>query len=243
MKYSIIFTTIIALSLYSFTVSAGTVTGLTSYTGGTTLNASDLNNDNTQIKSAVDDNNSKIGANTLDIDTNFINIEANTSDISINSDNISSNTVDISNIPVPASVKQTPGDIWLTLPTSATGLQSLTVTPPANGYLLVTATGSVSFSYTTGSGRGFICVDLSDTADDTGGCTPMAGSKSAYRSFIPDGFPTTSGFGSSYSLSELFSATEGTPVTFYISGYATGLDLAALFHSTITVMFVPNNLQ
>ena len=74
MKNSIIFTTIITLALYSITANADTVTGLTSYASGTVLNAGDLNNDNTQIKSAVDDNNSKIGANTTAIGVNATNI-------------------------------------------------------------------------------------------------------------------------------------------------------------------------
>ena len=96
MKYSIIFTTVITLSLYSFTANAGTVTGLTSYASDTILNASDLNNDNTQIKSAVDDNNSKIGANAGNITTNTSNIDANTNNIDSNAIGISDNTSNIS---------------------------------------------------------------------------------------------------------------------------------------------------
>ena len=81
MKYSIIFTTVIAVALYSFIGNAGNVTGLTTYASDTILNASDLNNDNTQIKSAVD-------GNANDINTNSINIGANTLDIGAKQDRV-----------------------------------------------------------------------------------------------------------------------------------------------------------
>ena len=95
MKYRIIFTTIIALALYSFIGNAGNVTGLTTYASDTILNASDLNNDNTQIKSAVDDNNSNIGTNTTAIGVNTGNISSNKAEIGLNTLGIANNASNI----------------------------------------------------------------------------------------------------------------------------------------------------
>ena len=56
MKQITLFATAIALTLCSLVGTAGTVTGLTTYNSGATLTADQLNKNNTQIKSAVDDN-------------------------------------------------------------------------------------------------------------------------------------------------------------------------------------------
>jgi hypothetical protein len=68
MKQITLFATAIALTLYSLVVTAGTVTGLTTYKSGDTLTADQLNKNNTQIKSAVDNNATAIEGNTASIE-------------------------------------------------------------------------------------------------------------------------------------------------------------------------------
>ena len=144
MKYSVIFTTVITLALYSFIGNAGNVTGLTTYASDTILNASDLNNDNTQIKIAVDGNVSDISANAFniennadDIGTNIIDISANANDITINSNAITDNSL---RLPRLKTLRLTE---TVTVDTArhyfTTG--HLVATPPSDGYLYVEAKG------------------------------------------------------------------------------------------------------
>ena len=68
MKYSVIFTTVIALAVSSQLVNAGAITD--TYTTGDTLTAAKMDN----IKTAVNDNNDNIGANSTAIGVNVTNI-------------------------------------------------------------------------------------------------------------------------------------------------------------------------
>jgi len=142
------------------------------------------------------------------------------------------------------AVKQSVGPIWITMPTTAAQLKSISVTPPGNGYVIVTTTGTVSVTHTSGT-LGYFCLDLHGTADYVGGCGPMSGSDTAVRSYLPSGFPSTGGgqdFGIPYSIVKVFPVSGGASTTFYLNGRATGFDSAHLFHSAMTVLFVPNVL-
>ncbi len=61
-----------------------------------------------------------------------------------------------------SAIKQERGPIWVTIPSASTVLGSISVTSPYNGYVMVTATGTVGFNHTAGN-QGFYCLDLSDT--------------------------------------------------------------------------------
>jgi len=97
MKYTIIFTTIIALSVSSQLVTAGSIAE-PSFATGDTLTATKMN----EIRDAVNDNDGNIITNTngitandSDIANNVIGIGANTGNISTNTGNISANTTAI----------------------------------------------------------------------------------------------------------------------------------------------------
>ena len=137
MKYSIIFTTVIALSLYSFTANAGTVTGLTSYASDTILNASDLNNDNTQIKIAVDGNVSDISANAFNIENNADDIGTNIKGITINSNAINDNSLRLPQLKTVGLTETVTVDTARHYFTT----DHLVATPPSNGYLYIEAKG------------------------------------------------------------------------------------------------------
>ena len=143
-----------------------------------------------------------------------------------------------------AAVKSDAGATpWTAVPTAAANLRSITVTSPSTaGRFIVTATGTVSYGHNSGT-EGYICLDLSNVNAYTGGCTPMAGSASAIRSFIPAGFPTfTNDYGMPYTIIESFPVTATGAYTFYLNGNATGLTSVYLFHPTFTVQFVPRTL-
>lgn len=141
-----------------------------------------------------------------------------------------------------AAVTQT-RTIWITVPTTASVLQSDTVMSPGTGNLIVTVTGSVNFFHTQGT-TGSYCLQLSQTSAYTGGCVPEAGSDAAIRNFIASNYPTTaSGVGQSeqYSIVRAWPVSAGS-YTFYLNGYATGFTSTALFHPSITVLWVPGTL-
>jgi hypothetical protein len=154
----------------------------------------------------------------------------------ISSSEVNSNFSTLRNA-MPA-VKQNKGVIWVAVPTSGTTVQSITVTPPADGYVTVMAAGSVNVNSTSSEGN--TCLDLSDTANYIGGCIPMQGSTTAWRSHLPANFGNDIGL--SYSIVETFAVTAGNTYTYYLSGYATGFSSPYLFHPTLTVIFVPNAL-
>lgn len=143
------------------------------------------------------------------------------------------------------AVKQTPSNTWIAIPdgsVNAASMDSLTITPPADGFAIVTVTGALALQHNT-SVAGYYCLDLDTTADNVSGCAPMSGSKSAVRGFLPDNYPVSpSSLGIPYTIVESYPVTADTPVTFHLNGYQTGFDSAWLFHQTITVLFVPNAL-
>jgi len=144
---------------------------------------------------------------------------------------------------VPA-VLQVRGPIYITVPTSAGAMQSITVKAPAKGNMIVTVTGTVNYEFTSGA-EAMWCLQLSMTSGWVGGCVPDSGSDSAIRSYYAADFPTTqSGFGAAapYSIVRVWPVTAGTTYTFYLNGYGTGFDGIWLFQPSITVLYVPGTL-
>jgi len=142
-----------------------------------------------------------------------------------------------------SAVKYTSGPIWISIPATAVSLKSISITPPGNGYVMVTAAGTVSYTHTLGI-SGYFCLDLDTTENNTGGCVPNGGTDTALRSFIPSGFPSTgtSDVGVPFSIVKVISVTGGNPTKFHLNGYANGFNGAWLFQPTLTVLFVPNAL-
>jgi hypothetical protein len=141
-----------------------------------------------------------------------------------------------------SAVKQEVGPIWVTIPSTPAFLSSISVTPKYNGYVMVTATGTISFNTHTPPASGFFCLDLSDDEGYTGGCAPIGGSDTAVRSFVPASFPPTGAgndFGIPYSIVKVFPVTAGVTMTFYLNGYATGFGNCWLFQPSLTALFVP----
>jgi hypothetical protein len=131
--------------------------------------------------------------------------------------------------------------IWTAVPTTASTLQSLKVLTPSSGYVIVTVTGSVNFLKTSAT-QGFYCLDLSETANYTGGCDPDVGSNSAVRNYIAADYPATvPGYGQleSYSIVKVWPVSAGKAYTFYLSGYQTGFSGVDLFQPSITALYVP----
>jgi hypothetical protein len=143
-----------------------------------------------------------------------------------------------------AAVREVRGPIWVSVPSSAAGLQSITVKAPANGNLTITVTGTVVYEHTLDT-EGAYCLQLSPTRSNVGGCVPDAGSDSAIRSYMASGVPTTvPGFGASeqYSIVRTWPVTAGTTYTFYLNGYGSGFSSAWLFQPAMTAVYVPGTL-
>jgi hypothetical protein len=139
-----------------------------------------------------------------------------------------------------SAVKQVRGPIWISMTATAAPLQSIQVTPPASGYIMVTVTGTVTYEHTLGT-QGYYCLQLSQASANLGGCVPNTGSDSAIRSYIAAEVPTTvPGYGASeqYSIVRIWHVTSGTTYTFYLNGMETGLDSTFLFQPSITAVFI-----
>ncbi len=205
----------IAGLFYVLSSEAGALTVPNSFSAGTPAVAAQVNGNFNAVKAAVDDNDSRINANQSNI------------------------TSMLSGAP---AVKQKVGSVWTTMPTTAgTNIDSITVTPSADGFVVVTASGGVNYNFTSGGGDGFICVALSDVNNDTGACVPNSSTGLAVRSTIPSASPTTgsNGIGVPYNIVKVYPVNAGITSTYYLNGYATGFDSAYLFHQTLTALYVP----
>ena len=76
-----------------------------------------------------------------------------------------------------SAVLQNRGPIWVSVPTSPASLETITAKAPANGYFIVTTTGSFIYEHNGGT-QGWFCLALSPVAgsviDRT--CLPRASS-------------------------------------------------------------------
>jgi hypothetical protein len=143
-----------------------------------------------------------------------------------------------------AAVSQTRGPIYITVPASASVLESIEVKPPAAGFITVTVTGSFVFETSPGV-AGNYCLQLSQTANYIGGCIPDTGSDSAIRNYISSGYPATvPGFGQSeqYSIVRTYGVAAGENFTFYLNGYQNGFAAGYLFQPSITALYVPGTM-
>ena len=87
------------------------------------------------------------------------------------------------------AVKQAPAYNWVMMTAVSGNLESITITPPGSGFVIVTATGTAIYTYTTGTSAE-ICLDLGTVTGDTSGCAP-SGSPAQNVAFLanPQTFP------------------------------------------------------
>ncbi len=131
---------------------------------------------------------------------------------------------------------------WATVTTSYNDLARITVTAPASGFLLVTASGTFSLVKNSGAAAGHWAVDLHTSPDAGPGVTPNIGSKSAARGWIQDTWVFTTEMGIPFHLQEVFAVSAGGTYSFYLNARATGFSAAFLFHPNIVALFIPSGL-
>lgn len=139
---------------------------------------------------------------------------------------------------------QNRGPIWVSVSTSPASLETISAKAPANGYFIVTTTGSFIYEHNEGT-QGWFCLALSPIAGNVGGCVPNTGSDSAVRGDIAAAEPSTvTGFGATipYSIVRTYPVIAGDIYTFHLNGDATGFTAAYLFQPSITVLYVPSLL-
>lgn len=143
--------------------------------------------------------------------------------------------------PVNSAVKQVRGPIWVSVPSTGSSLHSISLQAPANGYVTITATGTLEFHHIFGI-PGSYCLDLHDIAGNIDGCIPMYNSDTAIRSYIPAEYPDTTpgyGIGVPYSIVRTWPVVGGEKYDFYLNGYAENLGNTYLLHPTMTAIFTP----
>ena len=221
MKQKIIFTTIIALALYSQLVSAGSIAD--TYTTGNTLTATMLDN----IKTAVNNNDSNSDANTN-------NIGINTNDISVNADDITINSGDITALdntkPVVAYDRTICSNFPSTCPadyltTTASTVTSVTINAPTTGKVIVSFSGQYGINHTVGT-LDLMCIELktSSTAVPIPRCdgvlTILVSIDASHRLIDTETNDLTGFYNGGIHSQQIFNVNAGTH-TFYVRGQST----------------------
>lgn len=169
------------------------------------------------------------------------NVSATVPDNSINSQKIIDGSITKADISDEPAVKQTIGTIWQTVPATASTLSSISVVAPADGGLLVMASGTMTITKSSTASYGYWYLDLNTEPNKCPGVVPNTGSKSATRGVIPSSWILSDfGFGIPFYIQEVFTVTKGQTYNFYLNGYATGFGIASLLHPTMVAIFIPS---
>ena len=130
---------------------------------------------------------------------------------------------------------------WFTLTNAYNDAVSISVTAPANGYFLVSGTGTLALTKNSGVGAWW-GVDLHTAPDVAPGVTPMGGSHSATRGYYQDTWSFSASMGVPFHLQEVFAVTQGTTYNYYLNIRADNFATAFAFHPMIVVLFIPSAL-
>lgn len=212
----------ILLLLLSPNIYAGNYTIPKTYNTGETLSASDLNTENTALKAAIDDNDSKVSTNS--------------SNITINAGNISSNTTSISNIPAASElnyVNNNDGAACHILTSSVVNTTSTTISAPSSGFVFVTFSAYGYISHTQGT-TSRIKTALSKTS--------ATGTNEGFRLLSVTSSAATDIYYSSINTQQVYPVTSGSTNTYYVNSQ---MQLGAsgsgrLCHFNLTAIFIPN---
>lgn len=132
--------------------------------------------------------------------------------------------------------------VWVLLTSSYNDVVNATVVAPANGYFLVTATGSLSLNKPSGVSTSWWGVDL-HTAPDVGpGVTPAGSNRSAARGWYPASWNIGTEMGVPFHLQEVFPVTQGTTHNYYLNIIASNFSTSYVFQAMIVVLFIPSSL-
>jgi hypothetical protein len=132
---------------------------------------------------------------------------------------------------------------WFTVTDSYNDVVATSATAPANGYFLVSATGTFALTKTSAVASAWWGADL-HTAPDVGpGVTPMGGSHSATRGYYESALTFSSAsMGVPFHLQEVFPVTQGNTYNYYLNCIAQGFASAYIFHGMIVILFIPSSL-
>ena len=131
---------------------------------------------------------------------------------------------------------------WYTITGTWNDLARITVTAPANGFMYVSASGSLSLIKNSSAAAGSWGLDLHTSPDEGPGWVPMAGSKSAARGWFPASWVFTTEMGIPFHIQEVFPVAAGVTYSFYLNGRVTGFSTASAFHPSIVAIFIPSGL-
>jgi hypothetical protein len=202
------------ISMLSGSISAwaGEVEGLNEFHAGEPARASEVNDNFTKVKDAVDNNAQTIQSNYEEITKNASDIDA---------------------LGAQPGVAYPTGLViaFPTVGTKATSLRSVELNAPDNGFAIVTACGTVQWEISS-STTGSLVLNLSATSGDT----------STYRQYsgFSPGMGTGT-FLSPFSITAYFSVSKGSN-TFYLNGQKLSSSATASLNGAyINAIFVPNN--
>ena len=131
--------------------------------------------------------------------------------------------------------------IWLKMPTTCSTIRFTRVTAPANGYMLVTVTGTLALIKSSVTEANWY-LDLNNVPNNCSGCVPSGQApKSATRGTIPAAWTFSKDFSIPFTLQEVFTVAKGTTYDFYLNGYITGVSNDVyLFHPTLITIYFPS---
>ena len=208
---------------------AGSVTVPNTFVSGTPAKASEVNDNFSAVKSAVNDNDGRITTNTTNI-SNKQDRVIGTCPPGRSIRVISANGL-VTCEPDNSSAVKSINSGTYTLTDSYTDAASISVNVPANGYVLVMASGMIQLTAKSAGFYSSIYVGVSQY-------TNTAPTASDYTKFYLDQNQVGS-YEIPYSVQGLFQVTTGA-YTFYLEGRNNGTSgSGTLFYSRLTALFIP----
>lgn len=158
------------------------------------------------------------------------------SDTTISSSQVNQNFTTLGNaMPAVKTVSGTNSSVFTS--TTAKNIVSLTVTPPANGYIILNASSTVGINQTTPASN-YVSIYLTKTSNGTSSqktffCLDTSGG-SADRSWAP------------LSMTKVYSVTGGVATTFYMTAQRDSSGNNSIYvgyyDATLTATYVPDQL-
>jgi len=202
---------------------------LTTFNNGDPLSSADMNANFDAAQADINDNDSRITTNASDLSTHSGSASAHHT-------RYTDAEAQAANVNLLGAVKQSTGitSTQITSTSSATtqDMNTLTVTPPADGYVWVSASGRLGINQTiAASNHGYVYLTTTSQGSNPGN----------YVFFRLDGGSAISTWRPLHVSSDIISVTQGAPVTFYLTAYrdSSGSNSVFLGGGNMTAIFFP----
>ncbi|RLL50791.1 hypothetical protein D8Y20_10930 [Mariprofundus sp. EBB-1] len=218
-----IFIAVAASLIMTSTASAGVLTIPNTFTAGSPAVAADVNANFAAGKTAVDDNNTRITANTASAGTNTTDIAANVSNITTLQNSKAGYATAVNNSGSPTTI--------IAMTTTGQAIVTLTITAPANGFAIVTGKAFSVVNHTMGTMH-LVGMKISTTSGDVAAGYDLSVSQAASQQ-------PTAGYGKMISANAVIPVVAGANII-YLNAYAPVGAGHNIQQPKLTAIYVPN---